>query len=151
MTITTASPTTPELTASVIAVTPVALEDPTGNHRRARKQRRVPPWARRLSGPILLLATWELVVATHLVDRRSLVGPGAVVGAARELWSTGELQRNILSSLSLVCWGLGIGVVVGLLLAVTAGFFRVGEDVLDSSMNILRTVPVVALLPLIIV
>jgi sulfonate transport system permease protein len=100
---------------------------------------------------LLLLIGWQLVTGFHLVDRRALTSPGAVVRAAHELWQTGELPRNLTASLSRVWWGLLIGVAIGLVLAVVAGFFRFGEDLLDSSMNILRTVPVVALLPLVIV
>jgi sulfonate transport system permease protein len=127
------------------------VEDPTGGRRRASHHLRVPAWARRLSGPLLLLIGWQLVTGLHLVDRRALTSPGAVVRAAHELWQTGELPRNLTASLSRVWWGLLIGVAIGLVLAVVAGFFRFGEDLLDSSMNILRTVPVVALLPLVIV
>jgi sulfonate transport system permease protein len=99
----------------------------------------------------LLLICWQVVTGAGLVSSRSLSSPASVVRAANELWTTGELQRNLAASLYRVGWGLVAGVAVGLVIAVIAGFFRLGEDILDSSMNVLRTVPVVALLPLIIV
>jgi sulfonate transport system permease protein len=128
-----------------------ALEDPTTGRRGRHRQRRIPSWVRRLSGPALLLICWQVVTGAGLVSSRSLSSPASVVRAANELWTTGELQRNLAASLYRVGWGLVAGVAVGLVIAVIAGFFRLGEDILDSSMNVLRTVPVVALLPLIIV
>nr|WP_238430941.1 ABC transporter permease [Frankia nepalensis] len=111
----------------------------------------MPGWVRRLAGPALLFAVWLLVTEAGLVGERTLASPGEVIGAARELASSGELVDNLSVSLVRVAWGLLFGVAIGLVLAVVAGFFRLGEDLVDSSMNFLRTVPVIALLPLIIV
>jgi sulfonate transport system permease protein len=130
---------------------PLEVEDPTDGRRTTGRRFVVPGWVRRLAGPVLLLALWWAVTGFHVVDSRSLTGPGSVFRAAHEMWGSGELPRDLGASLSRVGWGLAIGVAVGLALAVVSGFFRLGEDLLDSSMNILRTVPVVALTPLIIV
>jgi sulfonate transport system permease protein len=127
-----------------------SVEDPTGK-RRIKKRRRVPPWLRRLSGPALLLALWQCVTGLHLVSSEALSSPGAVISAAHQLWLTGVLQSDLIVSLYRVGWGLLIGVSIGLGVAVVAGFFRIGEDLIDSSMNMLRMVPVIALLPLIII
>lgn len=129
----------------------LVVEDPTNGRRTANRRIAVPGWLRRLAGPVLLLAVWWVLTGFHLVGSRSLAGPEAVVRAAREMWTTGELERGLAASLARVGWGLAIGVAVGLALAILAGFFRLGEDLLDSTMNILRTIPVVALTPLIIV
>ncbi|WP_018637705.1 ABC transporter permease [Parafrankia elaeagni] len=127
------------------------LTDPTGTRRHTRRPRIVPPWTRRLSGPALLFLLWLALTGLDLVSDRALASPGAVVSAARELWSSGELTGNLGTSLLRVAWGCAIGLAIGLALAVVAGFFRFGEDVVDSAMNFLRTIPVIALLPLIIV
>ena len=132
-------------------MSPPALEDPTGGRRTTGSRRGVPPWVRRLAGPALLFLAWLAITGLDVVSDRMLASPGAVIGAARELWSSGELVDNLGISLYRVSWGLLFGVGTGLLLAVLAGFFRIGEDLVDSSMNFLRTVPVIALLPLIIV
>lgn len=129
----------------------VALEDPTGGRRTSARRRRVPGWLRRFLGPALLLATWWSITGFGLVDDQELASPPAVWDAAREFWSSGELQEHLVASLGRVSTGLALGVAVGLALAVLAGFFRLGEDVIDSSMNVLRAVPVIALLPMIIV
>jgi sulfonate transport system permease protein len=54
-------------------------------------------------------------------------------------------------SLGRVGQGLGIGLTAGLVLAVTAGLFRLGENIVDSNMAILRAVPTLALLPIFII
>ncbi|WP_396230896.1 ABC transporter permease, partial [Frankia sp. EI5c] len=127
------------------------LTDPTGARRRSRRTRILPAWTRRLTGPAVLLVVWLAVTGLDLVSDRALASPGEVFGAGRELWGTGELASNLGASLYRVAWGCGIGIAIGLALAVVAGFFRFGEDVVDSAMNFLRTIPVIALLPLIIV
>lgn len=126
------------------------VEDPTGK-RRTVKRRRVPAWLRRLTGPIVLLAAWQLLTGLHVVSPFELSSPGVVVSTAYHLWQNGTLQSNLLASIYRVLWGLLFGVSTGLVLAVIAGFFRFGEDLVDSSMNMLRMIPVIALLPLIII
>ena len=68
-----------------------------------------------------------------------------------ELFRTGELQTHLLASLRRALIGLAIGVTAGVVLAVIAGLFRWGEDIVDSSVQVLRAVPVLGLLPLVII
>jgi sulfonate transport system permease protein len=138
------------------AVARTALVDPTGGRRASGRsgfggRQRVPPELRRVLGPALLFLAWLAVTGFHLVSDRSLASPGAVFSAGRQLWDSGDLTSSLAASLYRVGISLLFGVSVGLVLAVAAGFFRVGEDVIDSAMNFLRTIPVIALLPLIIV
>jgi len=138
-----------EPTSSLRPASDVELEDPTGT-RRATRRRRVPRSVRRLLGPALILAAWQLATSTGAIDDDTLAPPARVGDAFRELWSAGELQEHLLASLSRVGWGLGFGVAIGLVLALLAGFFRLGEDIIDSAMNTLRAIPVIALVPLLI-
>ncbi|WP_261571074.1 ABC transporter permease [Frankia gtarii] len=130
---------------------PVVLVDPTAGRRRTTRRRRVPPEVRRFLGPALLFALWWAVTGLGLVSDRALASPAAVLGAARELWRSGDLVDSLGASLYRVGAGVLFGVGIGLALAVVAGFFRAASDVVDSAMNFLRTIPVIALLPLIIV
>ncbi|ABD09638.1 ABC transporter permease [Frankia sp. CcI156] len=114
-------------------------------------RRWIPPEVRRFTGPALLFAAWWTVTGFGLVSDQSLASPAAVFGAGRELWNSGELLDSLGISLYRCGVGLILGVTIGLTLAVIAGFFRAGQDVVDSAMNFLRTIPVIALLPLIIV
>lgn len=54
-------------------------------------------------------------------------------------------------SLQRVAVGLLLGLVVGVGLALVSGLFRVGEDLVDASVQMLRTVPFVGLIPLFII
>jgi sulfonate transport system permease protein len=113
-----------------------------------------PNWLNRyraFAGPLALLLLWQAGASSGLLDPRSLAPPSAVIAAARDLLASGELQGHFWVSLTRVVYGLGIGVVAGVVLAVAAGLFRLGEDMINSSVNMLRMIPVIALLPLIIV
>lgn len=128
---------------------PVPLEDFVLRGR-TRSAMHLPQGVLRLAAPVAILLIWQLVATLELVDARSLTSPVAVVEAATSLWSAGDLQQHLLASLYRVTWGIALGVVIGLTLAMIAGLFRWGEHTIDSSMNIVRMVPVIALLPLII-
>jgi sulfonate transport system permease protein len=111
----------------------------------------VPRWLRRLTGPVLLLVGWQLLSSTGVVNERTLAAPSQVLQAGWELAQTGELQTHLAASLQRAFLGLAIGVTVGVVLAVIAGLFRWGEDIVDSSVQVLRSVPVLGLLPLVII
>jgi sulfonate transport system permease protein len=114
-------------------------------------RRWAPPGLRRFAGPLLLLVLWQAVSALGLIDERTITSPLSVVHAAQELLATGDLQRHFSASLTRVAYGLSLGISLGIGLAVLAGFFRLGEDLIDSSLNMLRMIPVISILPLIIV
>jgi sulfonate transport system permease protein len=67
------------------------------------------------------------------------------------LIANGQLQSNLWTSLMRVLVGLGIGVVAGTAIAVLAGLRRQSGEILDSAMQVVKAVPVFALLPLFIV
>ncbi|MFT4192726.1 MAG: ABC transporter permease subunit [Comamonas sp.] len=110
-----------------------------------------PRWLRRTAGPLLLLALWWLASAAGWLPAEILAGPQTVVAAAGQLWTSGELPEAIRVSLQRTLLGLALGGSVGVALAVVSGLFRLGEDLVDSPMQMLRTVPNVALIPLLII
>jgi len=111
---------------------------------------RVPPWTRRLIGPAWLLGLWIVLSRTGVISEKMLAPPGKVWSAFTDLVSTGELQHHLWVSLHRVATGLAIGITIGVVLAVLAGLFRIGEDIIDGPMQILRSLPVLALVPLMI-
>jgi sulfonate transport system permease protein len=100
---------------------------------------------------VLLITLWQVASSTGVLDARTLASPADAFTAARHLASTGELQTHLWVSLQRVLWGLAFGVSAGLGLAVLAGTSRLGEDLLDSTVQLLRGVPVLALTPLLII
>ena len=105
---------------------------------------------RRLLGPLAILLAWQLASSLGLVSTRVLAAPLTVLETGWDLVKIGELQQHLWVSLGRVARGLGIGVSVGLLLALLAGLFRLGEDLLDPPLQMLRTLPILALVPLFI-
>ncbi|MET7773541.1 ABC transporter permease [Nocardia sp. NPDC005366] len=102
-------------------------------------------------GPVLLIAAWVIGSATGSLDADTLPAPWTVAETAGDLIADGRLQSNLLTSVQRAGWGLGIGVVVGLVLALIAGLSRFGEAVVDGPIQIKRSIPTLALIPLFIV
>jgi sulfonate transport system permease protein len=67
------------------------------------------------------------------------------------LWHEQSLAHQVGVSLSRAAVGGGLGVILGLVLGVSAGLFRLGEELFDALLQMLRTVPFLALVPLFIV
>jgi sulfonate transport system permease protein len=108
-------------------------------------------FGRRWISPLLLLALWELGARTGVIPARVLAAPSAVAATFWGMVVTGELAGNLAVSFLRVAAGLLIGVAVGTALALTAGLSRIGEDAVDPPVQMLRTLPVLALSPLFIV
>ncbi|MDX6361729.1 MAG: sulfonate transport system permease protein [Streptomyces sp.] len=111
----------------------------------------VPRWLRRTSGPLLLLALWQLLSSTGVLTADVLASPGTIARVGGDLISDGSLPHAMGVSLQRVAVGLLFGSVVGTGLALVSGLFRVGEDLVDASVQMLRTVPFVGLIPLFII
>jgi sulfonate transport system permease protein len=111
-----------------------------------------PQWAalRRYASAAALLLAWEALSRAGVIPARTIAAPSAILGSAWALTVTGELPANLLVSLARVAAGFAIGAVAGVVLATLAGLSRLGEDVVDAPMQMLRTLPFLALVPLFI-
>jgi sulfonate transport system permease protein len=67
------------------------------------------------------------------------------------LIATGELPRHLSASLARAVAGFAIGGGIGFGLGVLVGFSRLAEVLLDRSIQMIRAIPFLALLPLVIV
>ncbi|PKW17770.1 ABC transporter permease [Saccharopolyspora spinosa] len=119
--------------------------------RTAERENRFPRWLFKLISPIALVVLWQVLTSTGVLSDDTLASPATVAGTAVELWDEGRLQDAIVASLQRVGAGLVIGVVVAIVLATLSGLFRRGEDIIDAPMQMLRTVPVIGLIPLLII
>lgn len=117
----------------------------------APRTRRPRPALGRLLGPALLLVAWFVVTGAGWVDARTLPSPGATWDAAVKLIEAGSLQQHLGISLQRAMIGLACGVVAGTVLAVVAGLSTWGERLVDANMQMLRAMPILALVPLAIV
>jgi len=78
-------------------------------------------------------------------------GPDAVVTSLIEMVSSGTLATDIEASLQRAVLGLAIGVVAGFILAVVAGLTRLGDALIDGNVQVKRSIPNLALIPLFII
>ncbi|MCX4745344.1 ABC transporter permease [Kitasatospora sp. NBC_01287] len=117
----------------------------------ARPRARALSLSLRALGPLALLGAWSAASATGVLTPDVLASPVGVVRAVGELWGNGQLGDALTVSLTRSGLGLLLGVAAGLLLGVVTGLFRLGEELLDSPMQVLRTVPFLALVPLFMV
>lgn len=101
--------------------------------------------------PVLLVAVWQLSDSLDWVPPTVLPGPLAVVDAYRELWAAGDLQAALPVSLRRAGIGLLLGGTTGLVLGVLAGLSITAERVYDAPLQMIRTVPFIALVPLFVV
>ena len=132
--------------------TPLASARPTAapGARRSRATALLGTVARRASVPLAVLALWQLAAALDLINTTLLPPPSEVASAFWELLTSGRLTEALGISLTRIAIGLVIGVPIGLALGVAAGLFKLGEELIDATMQALRTVPFVALIPLFI-
>jgi sulfonate transport system permease protein len=100
--------------------------------------------------PILLAIAWELAVAKGYVQERLMPPPSRLFKTLYELAITGELWRHIGATLARVLAGFALGTIVGTLVGAIAGASRLSKDVIDPSLQGLRSVPSIAWVPLFI-
>ncbi|KND30577.1 ABC transporter permease [Streptomyces acidiscabies] len=118
---------------------------------RTSRRARVPRWLRRTTGPVLLLALWQLLSSTGVLTSDTLASPGRIAEVGKELIADGSLTSAMGTSLQRVALGLLFGTLIGTGLALFSGLFRFGEDLVDAPVQMLRTVPFVGLIPLFII
>lgn len=147
----------------VPATIPSAAQTPSVTAAEARRQdRRGSATGRRgasllrLISPVIVLAAWQLVSQFGLISKQKLPPPTEVWTTAVSLMTQnsaayGTLQSALLVSLERVAIGFAVGASASLLLAVTAGLSRLGENAVDPLMQMLRTLPLFGLIPVFIV
>ncbi len=103
-----------------------------------------------LIGITALLAAWVVGSATGLLDPRTLTEPWTVLATAGTLVENGRLQESLVTSGIRAALGLGLGVAVGTVLALVSGLSRIGEALIDGPIQVKRSIPTLALIPLLI-
>lgn len=119
--------------------------------RRRHRLLSVPRPISRLLGVVLVLIAWQIASSTGALPATIVGSPHAVLLTAKDLISDGQLGSAVLTSLHRVLLGLFFGLVIGIALALVSGLTRLGEDIIDAPVQMLRTVPFAGLIPLLIV
>jgi sulfonate transport system permease protein len=100
--------------------------------------------------PLLLLLLWQLLSWNGFIPERILPAPTDVFQAGWTLLMTGELVDHITISLNRALIGFLIGGALGFIFGLLNGVFRFSELLFDTSIQMLRNIPHLALIPLVI-
>ncbi|MGV3184875.1 ABC transporter permease subunit [Weissella paramesenteroides] len=117
---------------------------------KSRKKRRIEgtlPWLI----PVAIIIIWEVIVDAGMIDTTYVPSPSAVGSQAITLWQEGTLQQNIGISLYRATIGLLIGGTIGFTLGVANGLSRISNLLFNSTVQMVRNIPHLALIPLIII
>jgi sulfonate transport system permease protein len=110
--------------------------------------------ARKASGwlaPAILLALWHAASTFGVISSAILPSPAAVLVAAWRLTWSGELPANMAISFCRAMAGLVTGGAIGLAFGLINGLSKLSENLSDSTLQMIRNVPHLALIPLVIV
>lgn len=133
------------MTTSAVTLPPA----PTGAPAGARRAERT--WALiRLASPLVLLGLWQLGSALRLIPQDVLPAPSLIAEAGIELIGNGQLADALAVSGVRVAEGLLLGGVAGVALGTAVGLSRWVEATIDPSMQMLRALPHLGLIPLFI-
>lgn len=105
----------------------------------------------RLLVPVLILAAWAGGSASGAIADSVLAPPWVVLQSAWKLTVSGVLWHHLSLSLSRAGIGLLLGGGIGLWLGVLSGLSKLGEELIDPTVQMIRAVPFLALIPLLIV
>ncbi|QMV41839.1 aliphatic sulfonate ABC transporter permease SsuC [Cohnella cholangitidis] len=101
--------------------------------------------------PILVIAVWQLLGQLGYISTRTLPTPLKVAEAGVSLVKSGEIFNYTLDSTRRAFIGLGIGGGIGFLLGLLNGMSHSANRLLDSTLQMVRNVPHLALIPLVII
>ncbi|MGC4044810.1 MAG: ABC transporter permease subunit [Armatimonas sp.] len=100
--------------------------------------------------PLTLLLLWEALAHTSYLPPRILPAPEAALAVGGKLLANGTLLKHLGVSTSRALMGLAIGGSIGFLLGLLTGSLPLAEKLLDTTVQMLRAVPNLALVPLVI-
>ena len=100
--------------------------------------------------PALLISAWQLAGSYGWLSARILPPPLAVLEAAGSLAESGALWQHVRISALRAFSGLAVGGGLGLIAGLLTGLFKPAEVLLDSTLQMVRNVPPLALIPLVI-
>lgn len=100
--------------------------------------------------PVMLIVVWEIAAQVGWLSSRILPEPWAVAKAFWALAASGELWTHVRISLWRAIASFAVGGGLGLLLGLLTGTFKTAETLLDTTLQMVRNIPALALIPLVI-
>jgi sulfonate transport system permease protein len=100
--------------------------------------------------PAGLLVVWQIACSTGFVSARVLPAPSDIVAAGYRLLLSGELLANMWVSFWRAMAGFVIGGGIGFAFGLANGLSRLSEKATDTTLQMVRNVPHLAMIPLVI-
>jgi len=107
---------------------------------------RLLPWV----VPVGLIALWQIASSLGWLSTRVLPAPSEVIKATWTLSASGELWTHVKVSAGRALAGLAVGGGLGLAFGLLTGSVKFFETLLDSTIQMVRNIPALALIPLVI-
>jgi len=124
----------------------------------ARRESVLARWRKRLSWPlgiyttpVAILILWEVLAEAGVLGPTYAPAPTAIASTAGHLWQQGVLGPDLEISLRRAAAGLGLGLSLGIVTGVIGGLLRSGEHLFNGIVQIFNTIPILAILPVMIV
>ena len=101
--------------------------------------------------PVVVLIVWEVLSTLGVLSDTYAPAPTRIARSAVDLWQQGVLGPDLAVSLRRAGIGLAIGLTVGIVSGILGGLLRSGEYLFNGVVQVLNTIPLLAVLPLMIV
>jgi len=118
--------------------------------RREERRRRQQQWLT-ISSPILLLAVWELLSRTSIMNPLFFPPPSSIVSTFWQLLVSGVLPTHIGVSLTRIFLGFLAGTIPGIVIGLLIGMYRPLRAFMSPLIMALMPIPTLALMPLIMI
>ncbi|AJY73892.1 ABC transporter permease [Paenibacillus beijingensis] len=100
--------------------------------------------------PVTVLLVWQVLGANGYISELLFPTPSTIALSFAALAASGDLWSNLQISIVRVLSGFALGGGLGLLLGLAVGLFRRTEKLLDPTLQMIRMVPSLAVVPLFI-
>jgi len=108
---------------------------------------KIAPWVL----PVGIIVIWQLASSLNILRETILPSPYAIVIAAIELTVSGDIFRHLFASATRAITGFIIGGILGLILGIVNGTLPFFQKHLDTTVQMVRNIPNLALIPLVII
>jgi sulfonate transport system permease protein len=100
--------------------------------------------------PLAIVIFWQLASSAGWISDRVMPSPLKVIAAFRDVAASGQLAHDVAVSGARALSGLLIGGSIGFLLGIANGVSKLSEQLTDTTLQMLRTIPHLAMIPLVI-
>ncbi|GMK40968.1 putative aliphatic sulfonates transport permease protein SsuC [Paenibacillus sp. CCS19] len=117
------------------------------------RRKRAFPWKSAVRGaiiPAVVIALWQILSSNGSISETMYSSPWNILQQYYELTKTGELPHHLRISLVRASLGFLFGGGAGLLIGLLVGMSRQVEEVMNPTVQMLRTIPLLAITPLFI-